>query len=369
MWQFVNPVNINFGCGQLNQISEIIDGRPYALVTYDDPVFQDISTRLQAGAGTPQSIFDHVSPNPSFLDLVDPCERIKEAPPDIIVALGGGSVIDTAKVLALGISGFDSVRIYLESKNSANTLPESAIPIIAVPTTAGTGSEVTKWATVWDTESAQKYSLSREDLYPKNAVIDPELMLALPLGQTISTGLDALSHALESIWNVNANPVSSMYAIAASKRILLHLDKLADDLNAINHRTAIAEAALYAGLAFSNTKTALAHSLSYPLTLHHGVTHGIACSFTLPSIMRSIIGEDKTVDTCLMEIFGSDLNDGASKLEKFIQSLNISTNPRDHGVKPDTWREWISDALDGERGLNFIGKPERVSHTLLAAIS
>ena len=85
--------------------------------------------------------------------------------------------------------------------------------------------------------------------------------------------------------------------------------------------------------------------------------------------MRSIIGEDKTVDTCLSEIFGPDLNTGASKLEKFIQSFNISTNPRDHGVKPDTWREWISEALDGERGLNFIGRPERVSQTLLAAIS
>ena len=194
-------------------------------------------------------------------------------------------------------------------------------------------------------------------------------MLALPLGQTISTGLDALSHALESIWNINANPISSMYAIAASRRILLHLDKLTNDLNAINHRTAVAEAALYAGLAFSNTKTALAHSLSYPITLHHGVTHGIACSFTLPSIMLSIVGEDETVDTCLSEIFGPDLNAGALKLEEFIQSFNISTNPRDHGVKPDTWREWISDALDGERGLNFIGKPERVSQTLLAAIS
>ena len=90
MWQFLNPVKIDFGCGQFNRVSEIINGRPYALVTYDDPVFQDISTRLQAGAGIPQLIFDHVSPNPSFLDLAAPCERIREAPPAIIVALGGG---------------------------------------------------------------------------------------------------------------------------------------------------------------------------------------------------------------------------------------------------------------------------------------
>ena len=128
MWQFLNPVHIDFGCGQFTRVSEIIDGRPYALVTYDDPVFRDISTRLQTDAGTPQSIFDHVSPNPSFSDLTAPCERIKEAPPDVIVALGGGSVIDTAKVLALGSFGFEPVRIYLESKNSSNTLPESAIP-------------------------------------------------------------------------------------------------------------------------------------------------------------------------------------------------------------------------------------------------
>src|SRR6185503_2425394 len=96
----------------------------------------------------------------------------------------------------------------------------SATPIIAVPTTAGTGSEVTSWATVWDTQSAKKYSLSRPGLYPGHALIDPALMTGKSRQLTISTGLDALSHALESLWNVNANPVSMHHAVVAARDIL-----------------------------------------------------------------------------------------------------------------------------------------------------
>ena len=122
----------------------------------------------------------------------------------MIVALGGGSAIDAAKALASSPRNFQPVRRFLVEKKGAEAL--SAVPIIAVPTTAGTGSEVTCWATVWDTEASKKYSLSRRELYPEMALVDPLLTLEMPLDLTVSTGLDALSHALESIWNRNANP-------------------------------------------------------------------------------------------------------------------------------------------------------------------
>ena len=138
--------------------------------------------------------------------------------PKVIVALGGGSVIDTAKVLAAARGGFAPVLRYLQTGAGAEAL--SATPIIAVPTTAGTGSEVTCWATVWDTQSGKKYSLSRPNLYPKHAVVDPALMVGKPRQLTISTGLDALSHALESLWNVNVNPISAQHAVVAAREIL-----------------------------------------------------------------------------------------------------------------------------------------------------
>ena len=157
-----------------------------------------------------------------------------------------------------------------------------------MPTTAGTGSEVTSWATVWDTQSGKKYSLSRPNLYPKHALVDPTLMIGKPRQLTISTGLDALSHALESLWNVNANPISAHHAVVAAREILAVLPQLVNDLQNLELRSRMAAAALSAGLAFSNTRTAIAHSISYPVTLHHDVVHGIACSFTLPMVLRSV---------------------------------------------------------------------------------
>ena len=364
MWKFSNPVNIAFGNNQFSNIAEFIKGRTYTVVTYGQTPFIAFTNRLKDLAGAPKLILNDVSPNPSFLDLIEPSDRIKKNPPEVIVALGGGSVIDTAKVLALATSGFGPIKQFLQTKNSKTPIPNRAIPIIAIPTTAGTGSEVTKWATVWDTENNQKYSLSREDLYPTHAIIDPELMLTLPRDQTISTGLDALSHALESIWNVNANPISTTYAIGASKRILSHLQLLSSNLEDLHYRTVVAEAALYAGLAFSNTRTALAHSLSYPITLHHGVSHGIACSFTLPAIMRSVIGEDTITDNSLREIFGDNLEAGAVELEKFMNLLDVPLKPGEYGVDPVNWNSWISNALKGERGLNFIGEKNKATRIL-----
>jgi alcohol dehydrogenase len=162
-------------------------------------------------------------------------------------------------------------------------------------------------------------------------------MLGKPKQLTVSTGLDALSHALESLWNVNANPVSANHAVAAAREILAVLPRLAVALDDLDLRTRMAAAAVSAGLAFSNTRTAIAHSISYPITLHHGVAHGIACSFTLPMILRSV----------------SDV--GGIALERLLSELGVSTDAEAYGVEPDAWAGLILEAFGGERGQNFSG--------------
>jgi len=159
-------------------------------------------------------------------------------------------------------------------------------PVIAIPTTAGTGSEVTMWATIWDMEEKKKYSLSHPKLYPKIALLDPELTLTLPEKETIYSGLDALSHAMEAIWNKNHNPISDNFALKAISIVHNYLPELRKDLTNLDLRGQLLHASLLAGMAFSNTKTALAHSISYPLTAHFGVPHRLACSFTLPAILK-----------------------------------------------------------------------------------
>ena len=362
-WTYFNPTKIIFGDSAIQRIGEQIGGRRYVLVTYDQPPFKEMANLVHASAGPPANIIDNIVTNPDFQTLTEACVQYAEAGDvECIVALGGGSVIDVAKVLAASNGDFNNIRHFLQTGEGGDTL--QSVPIVAVPTTAGTGSEVTCWATVWDTEENKKYSLARTNLYPECALIDPELTLGLPKVLTISTGLDALSHALESIWNLNANPVSSSHAVMASREAIAVLPLLANDLKNSTLRRRMAKAALMAGLAFSNTKTALAHSLSYPITLQHGVPHGVACSFSLPMVMRWVAGSNFDCDVSLKMIFGEDLLVGADRLEALIAELGVGTSPSDHGVGADEWKALVSDALAGERGRNFLGNREKVLESL-----
>jgi phosphonate metabolism-associated iron-containing alcohol dehydrogenase len=369
MWRFDNPVKILFGAGTLDQVAGIIGGRPYCLVTYDEPYFKTLSRQVAEGAGQPAVVIDTIRPNPDFNTLSEQCARFADlATPDcVILALGGGSVIDAAKVFASAGRGFEPVRRFLETKRGQREL--SAFPVVAVPTTAGTGSEVTSWATVWDTQGQQKYSLARPELYPSHAVVDPSLMLGMSRELTINTGLDALSHALESIWNRNANAVSTNHAVFAASELLGTLPRLVGDLTNPALRARVARAALFAGLAFSNTKTALAHSVSYPITLKYDVPHGLACSFSLPMVMASVLGADEDCDHSLQRIFGDDLNAGVVRLKNFLADLDVSTNPVDYGVEGEEWRALIDAALAGQRGQNFIGTHARVMQCFVSTDS
>jgi phosphonate metabolism-associated iron-containing alcohol dehydrogenase len=356
-WSYHNPVEIRFGAGVFDRLHSIIAGRQYCVVTYPEPYFASLIDRLAARAGKPAMVISDVAPNPDFVLLDQQASRFGgQNAPEVFVALGGGSVIDTAKVLASCGDDFSRVRTFLISKTGESAL--TSTPVIAVPTTSGTGSEVTCWGTVWDSAAQRKYSLARTALYPSHALVDPTLMLGKSRALTISTGLDALSHALESLWNVRANPVSAACAISAATEIISVLPKLADDLGSLELRSAMARAALMAGMAFSNTKTAIAHAISYPITLRHNVAHGIACSFSLPIVLASVADDTGLCGTSLRGIFGKDLSGAARRLSEFLQGLGVSPRPLDHGVSGAEWQSLVNGAFDGERGLNFIGTRE-----------
>jgi alcohol dehydrogenase len=359
-WQFHNPVRITFGAGSLARLGDLLSGRSYALVTYGEAPFDAFADRVAELAGPPAVLINNVATSPDFETLRACSDRFAAfvPAPEVIVALGGGSVIDAAKVFSASPGDFAPVERHL--LGAGGTEDFAFLPLIALPTTAGTGSEVTSWASVWDGKAGKKYSLAHPRLLPEQALIDPELMVAMPRGLTINTGLDALSHALEAIWNRNANPISSDLAVAAALDIIATLPKLADDLNSRPLRRRMAKAALIAGLAFSNTKTALAHSLSYPITLQHGLPHGLACSFSLPMILESIIGQDAASDAALKRIFGADLVAGAAMLAAFLTGLGVSVSAADHGIDREDFRGLIAAAFDGERGRNFIGEEEKV---------
>lgn len=353
-----NPVSIHCGAGSLDQLPALLHGRRVVVVTFPEARALGLVARLEALLGADLvGMIEDVRPNPDVAQLSDLYDRFWEHADacDAIVAVGGGSAIDTAKALMVGTrtGRFDSL-ISLLAAGKPFT-PAQVKPLIAVPTTAGTGSEVTPWATIWDAAKQKKYSLHLEATWPEAAIVDAELMMSVPRGTTISTGLDALSHALESIWNVNANPISDTFAISAVEDIFDTLPELVRNLDDIALRERMALAALKAGLAFSNTKTALAHSISYEMTLRHGLPHGIACSFTLPMVLEKAWARRPDRDRTLQRLFGPVLDHGQQRLRAFLQGLGVKTEFADYGVTDDEAGAMITRALDGARGKNFIG--------------
>jgi phosphonate metabolism-associated iron-containing alcohol dehydrogenase len=356
--RFHNPVDTRFGWGSLQELVSITENQKVTLVTFPEARALGLIDRLQDLLGDRLiHVIEDVQPNPDVAQLRDTYERFWREAGDChtVVAVGGGSAIDTAKALIVGTESgrFDELLALLATGKPFS--PARSKLLIAAPTTAGTGSEVTPWATIWDAASHKKYSLHLECTWPTVAIVDPELMLTVPGSVTISTGLDALSHALESVWNINANPVSDTFAISAISDILECLPLLSRDLTNKELRSRMALAALKAGLAFSNTKTALAHSISYEMTLHHGLPHGIACSFTLPLVLGLAWGHDEARDRTLQHIFGSDLHNAQERLRAFLHSLDVKTEFADYGVTAAEARQMIDCAMQGARGKNFIG--------------
>ena len=357
-FRYHNPVAICAGAGALAELPRTLAGRRAVLVTFPEADGLGLTARLRKLLGSSLiAVESGIEPNPDVANLAGMHERFwrEHAGAEAIVAVGGGSAMDTAKALMVGTAGgrFDELVALLETGKPFK--PHRVKPLIAIPTTAGTGSEVTPWATIWDRAAGRKHSLHLPETWPEAAIVDPELMLTLPREVTVQSALDALSHALESIWNVNANPVSDTHAVAAAREVIATLPALLASPRDVALRQRMSIAALKAGLAFSNTKTALAHSISYEMTLRFGLPHGIACSFTLPMVLERATGADPGRDAVLAQVFDGDLAGAPRRLRLFLESVGVSSDFSDYGVAGDESARMVAQALDGVRGRNFIG--------------
>lgn len=303
-FSYYNPVRIRFGNGTIEELGRVPAGRSYLLVTTPGFVRRGTVAKIRGLAPQVTRVVAEISPNPDFRELRAVYDSLDHDEFEMIVALGGGSVIDSAKVFSVWHepASFDRVEELIRKKSSRRDYRLK--PLVAVPTTAGTGSEVTPWATVWDGKEKKKYSLHLEDLWAESCICDPELTLSLPWELTWHTALDALSHSLEAVWNRNANPVSTLLAVRAAREIINTLPGLAAEPENLEKRGRVMLAALQAGLAFSNTQTAVAHAVSYYLTAVKGIPHGPACSFLLPEIAEAVGGVDRRVDEALAAVFG-----------------------------------------------------------------
>lgn len=229
-----------------------------------------------------------VTSNPAPEDIKDAWDAIGSEPIDLIIAIGGGSAIDLAKAIAAFYT-VDTPSLSVE-EITADLLQRSyrkrtRFPdILALPTTAGTGSELTSWATIWDKRNNVKYSVDHPDLKPKFAYIVPEFTSTAPKDLTLSTGLDALSHAMEAYWSRHTTPLVQELALRAIQIILDKLPSLLSTPDSLSLREDLCKASVLSALAFSHTRTTACHSISYPLTMLFGIPHGIAVAMTLGEV-------------------------------------------------------------------------------------
>jgi len=326
-----NPVRIVFDEDRSEGISTFLDGRTACVVTTPGSARRGIVDQLFQGPSAAPQVFTGVHPNPTIESIVNGAEAVMRERPEVLVAIGGGSAMDTAKGIA-ALSSIGDNRGWLgDHLRNGAPFPDdfTPLPIIAVPTTAGTGSEVTMWATVWDEMTGTKYSLSHPALYAEVALLIPELTLSMSPDLTLITGLDALSHCLESMWNRKANAQSDGFASAGIQKILRSLPRVLEAPDDLIERREMQHAALLGGLAISSTATALAHSMSYPLTSRLGMPHGLACSFTLPSLMRFNADSSPERMQVIADAIGTNnVSDAADVLEARFSEWGVKDRAR-----------------------------------------
>lgn len=237
----------------------------------------------------PAAVFDHFTPNPLYEQVCEGVELFNSNKCDAIVAVGGGSTIDVAKC----------IKLYCKMNPADNYLrqecKDSGMPLIAVPTTAGTGSESTRYAVIY--YEGKKQSITHESIVPDYAILVPALLKSLPLYQKKCTMLDALCQGIESMWSVNSTNESMIYSKIAIQMIMEHWYGYIED-NSDEDAKHIMLAANYAGRAINITQTTAPHAMSYKLTSMYGLPHGHAVALCLPEVwMYMMEHKEKCVDS------------------------------------------------------------------------
>jgi alcohol dehydrogenase len=283
------PTDIHFGCGMLRTLPERIQsagGTNAFLVTDSGVRAAGILDRVSAtlkNAAVEFTVCDRVKPDSGSRLIDETVAELKSSRCDVVVGIGGGSSLDTAKAVAALATNAGSALDYV----GLNKVRNRPLPTIAIPTTAGTGSEVTLWSVFTDDTRAVKVAIGSVLIYPSVALCDPELTLELPAPISAATGMDALAHAIECYTNNACQPISGALALQAIELIGRHLRGAVLNGRDRQSRYAMMLAATMAGIAMNPTRLGLAHALAMPLgswDLH--VPHGVVLAVTLPHVME-----------------------------------------------------------------------------------
>ena len=290
----INRIILNemsyFGAGSRSVLADELKKRAFNkvfIVTDNDLVKFGVASQVTSvleKAEIPYYVFSDVKQNPTVEQVKDGCNQFKASGSDVIVAIGGGSSIDTAKAIGI-ISNNPEFGDVVSLEGVADTKNKS-IPIIALPTTAGTAAEVTINYVITDEVNVKKMVCVDPNCIPVLSIVDAELMLSMPKGLTAATGMDALTHAIEGFITKGAWEMSDMFELKAIELITKYLPLAVENPSDVEARDGMALAQYIAGMGFSNVGLGLVHGMAHPLGAYYDIPHGVANALLLPIIMN-----------------------------------------------------------------------------------
>lgn len=353
-FSFACPTKMEFGPGCLARLPEIIRvlGGTRTLLVTDPGVAQAgllEKVRTAVEGKTAYAVFDRVTSDPSTDIIGEIYEMAKAEQVDCIVAIGGGSAIDAAKGASCLLANGGTLRQY----GGVDKVPYKGLPLIAIPTTAGTGSEFTIFAVLSDLKDGIKFTISSHNIAPDVALCDPEMTLTLPPRVTAATGMDALTHAVESYTSRIATPVTDILCLEAIRLLYHYLPIAVNNGSDLEARSNVLLAASLAGIVMNDAYLGLCHAIASPLGAHFHVAHGMANAVMLPYVMEYnyMAAPDKYKK--MAEVMGlpvgeslyEDARMAIHAVKQLADMCHVPTTLREVGAKEEVLEQVAKDAL------------------------
>ncbi len=360
------PTKILFGAGTLNELGkQQLPGKKAVIIisngksTRANGYLSSTEEQL-AQAGVATSVFDKIQPNPLKETVMEGAAFVKAQGADFIVALGGGSVIDSAKAIAVMAANPGDLWDYIASgTGKGQPIKNKPLPIVAISTTAGTGSEADAGCVITNPETNEKVGLKTPDLFPVLCIEDPELMKSVPAHYTAYQGFDALSHSLEGYISKFANLMSDMYAITAIENVGRYLARAVKDGNDIEARTHVAFGNILSGTVMCVGTTSSQHSLEHALSAYHpNLPHGAGLIMLSRAYFGNVIAHHACDERFIhmakaMGMENADKpEDFLTVLQKLLEDCGVADlKMSDYGIKPDEFPKMADNAMGPMGGL------------------
>ena len=369
-FSFTGARKIVFGCGSFSglvgQIRDLRARKPF--IAMDGNLaklgMRDKIMEMFDREGMKAVLYDRVLPEPPLEQADEGAKMALKGKCDIVIGIGGGSAMDVAKAVGVIAAHNAEAKDFL----GLNKVPGPGLPTIMVPTTAGTGSEVTFTAVFVRHDLRKKEGMNSVFMYPELALLDPELTLSLPPQPTAASGMDALCHAIESYTSVIASPASEMFSLEAIRLISENLRTCVHNGKDLAAREAQMLGSLYAGIGLANAGVGAAHSLSYPLGGKYGISHGVANTLMLPRIMEFNLPGALEKFAVVAETMGENtegLSDrdaamlAVEAVDVLIEDCDIATSLEELGIPEEDFLEMAKVAMTVARPLE--NNPRKVT--------